>query len=189
VSGFRIVGSRTLSDVGFLSLTEEQVEGPERELFTRYAVHHPGAIVVVPIDVDGVSAVLVRQFRAAIGRELLEVPAGKRDVRGEAPEDTARRELEEEIGRRPGRLVELCEFHNSPGFCDEYTHLFVALDLETVEAPRPVSAEERALTVVPVPLADVDRLIASRELVDAKSIIGLLLARRYLAGEYGGVLR
>jgi 8-oxo-dGTP pyrophosphatase MutT (NUDIX family) len=189
VSGFRIVGSRTLSDVGFLSLTEEQLEGPERESFTRYAVHHPGAIVAVPIDADGVSALLVRQFRAAVRRDLLEVPAGKRDVSGEAPEESARRELEEEIGRRPGRLVELCEFHNSPGFCDEYTHLFVALDLEMVETARPVSPEERAMTVVPVPLADVDRLIASRELVDAKSIIGLLLARRYLAGEYGGVVR
>jgi ADP-ribose pyrophosphatase len=181
VSGFRIVGSRTLSDVGFLSLTEEQVEGPERELFTRYAVHHPGAIVVVPIDVDGVSAVLVRQFRAAIGRDLLEVPAGKRDVRGEAPEDTARRELEEEIGRRPGRLVELCEFHNSPGFCDEYTHLFLATELEE-RTRAAVSHEEAAMTIERVPLDRVDDLIATGELIDAKSIIGLLLARQFLDG-------
>ncbi len=49
---------------------------------------------------------------------------------GEPPEETARRELEEEIGYRPGRLVKLAEFYNTPGFCDEYTHLFLALDLE-----------------------------------------------------------
>ena len=56
-----------------------------------------------------------------VGRALLEIPAGKRDVAGEAPEATAARELEEEIGRRPGRLTLLAEFYNSPGFCDEHT--------------------------------------------------------------------
>ncbi len=186
MSQFRVVGSHTVTDVGFLSLSEERVEGPD-ETFTRYAVHHPGAVVVVPVDPDGTSVVMVRQFRAAVGRDLLEVPAGKRDVEGEAPEQTARRELEEEIGRRPGRLVQLCEFYNSPGFCDEYTHLFVAFDLVTLPASSAVTAEERAMTVESVPLTEIDRLIASRELVDAKSMIGLLLTRQYLAGEHGGV--
>jgi 8-oxo-dGTP pyrophosphatase MutT (NUDIX family) len=186
VSRFRVTGSRTLTDVGFLSLSEERVVGPD-ESFTRYAVHHPGAIVVVPVEADGESVVMVRQFRAAVGRDLLEVPAGKRDVEGEPPEETARRELAEEIGRRPGRLVELCQFYNSPGFCDEYTHLYIALDLVTLESPRAVTAEEAAMTIQSVPFAHVDDLIASRELTDAKSIIGLLLARRFLAGEYGGV--
>ena len=186
MSQFRVVGSRTLTDVGFLSLSEELIEGPD-ESFTRYAVHHPGAVVVVPVDPDGESVILVRQFRAAVGRDLLEVPAGKRDVEGEAPEETARRELAEEIGRRPGRLVELCQFYNSPGFCDEYTHLFVALDLVTLPSPSAATAEEAAMTIESVPLTQVDELIASRALTDAKSIIGLLLARRFLAGEYGGV--
>jgi ADP-ribose pyrophosphatase len=186
VSQFRVVGSHTLTDVGFLSLSEELIEGPD-ESFTRYAVHHPGAIVVVPVEADRESVILVRQFRAAVGRDLLEVVAGKRDVEGEAPEDTAHRELEEEIGHRPGRLVELCEFYNSPGFCDEYTHLFVALDLVTLPASNAVTAEERAMTVERLPLTQLDELIALRALVDAKSIIGLLLTRRYLADEYGGV--
>lgn len=186
MSQFRVVGSHTLTDVGFLSLSEELIEGPD-ESFTRYAVHHPGAIVVVPVEADRESVILVRQFRAAVGRDLLEVVAGKRDVEGEAPEETAHRELEEEIGHRPGRLVELCEFYNSPGFCDEYTHLFVALDLVTLPASNAVTAEERAMTVERVPLTQLDELIASRAIVDAKSIIGLLLTRRYLADEYGGV--
>ena len=81
---------------------------------------HPGAVVVVPVDADG-NALLVRQYRVAAGRDLLEVPAGKRDVPGEPPEVTASRELEEEIGRRAGRLRLLCEFFNSPGFTDEHT--------------------------------------------------------------------
>jgi 8-oxo-dGTP pyrophosphatase MutT (NUDIX family) len=187
VSDFRVVGSRTLHDAGFISLSEERVEGPGGQSLTRHVVRHPGAVVVVPVEPDRQSALLVRQWRVATDRSLLEVVAGKRDVHGESPEATARRELEEEIGRRPGRLVELCEFYNSPGFCDEYTHLFVALDLIDADEPRAVTAEEAAMTVERVALADVDNLVASREIVDAKSIIGLLLARRYISGEYPGV--
>ena len=188
MTGFRVVGSRTVSQAGFISLTEEQVEGPGDETFTRVAVRHPGAIVMVPVEDDRESVLMVRQFRAAPARELLEVPAGKRDVEGEAPEATAVRELEEEIGRHPGRLVPLCEFYNSPGFCDEYTHLFAALDLADLGAPRTVTAEEHEMTVERVRLADVDGLIAAREIVDAKSIIGLQLTRRYLAGEFEGIV-
>ena len=70
---------------------------------------------------------MARRRRSAT---LLEVPAGKRDVDGEPPEATANRELEEEIGYRAGRLELLCEFYNSPGFCDEYTYLFLATELE-----------------------------------------------------------
>jgi 8-oxo-dGTP pyrophosphatase MutT (NUDIX family) len=184
LSSFRIVGSTTLADTGFIRLAEAQVEGAG-EHFTRLIVHHPGAVVVVPVD-DEESVLMVRQFRAPAGTELLEVVAGKRDVEGEEPEATARREMHEEIGRRPGRLVKLCEFFNSPGFCDEYTHLFAALDLEELDSPEAVNAEEREMTLERVRLDDVDDLIAAGRLVDAKSIIGLLLTRRYLAGEYRG---
>jgi len=176
---FRVLGSSTLCDAGFLSLSRQRVAGPDGEEFDRHVVHHPGAVVVVPV-VDG-EALMVRQWRVATGRVLLEVPAGKRDGEGEAPEATANRELAEEIGFHAHRLERLCEFYNSPGFCDEYTHLFLATDLE----PRPraaVSAEEAAMTIERVALDRVDELIATGEIVDAKSIIGLLLARRFLAG-------
>jgi ADP-ribose diphosphatase len=184
---FTIVGSDTIADVGFLKLTEERVDGPDGEQLTRYVVRHQGAVVVVPVDAGGDGALLVRQYRVAIDGDLLEVPAGKRDVEGEAPEETARRELAEEIGHVPGRLVKLAEFYNSPGFCDEYTHLFCALDLRVVDGPRGVNAEERAMTVERVAFADVDALVASGRLCDAKSIVGLELARRYLAGSYAGM--
>jgi ADP-ribose pyrophosphatase len=187
VSQFRIVGSETVADVGFLKLTEEQVVAPDGEQLTRYVVRHLGAVVVVPVDATGEGALLVRQYRVALDRGLLEVPAGKRDVDGEPPEETARRELEEEIGHAPGRLVKLAEFYNSPGFCDEYTHLFLGLDLRAVDGPRGVNAEERAMSVERVAFAEVDALVASGELCDAKSIIGLELARRYLAGAYPGM--
>jgi 8-oxo-dGTP pyrophosphatase MutT (NUDIX family) len=186
LTSFRVVGSDTLTDTGFIRLAEAQVEGAG-ERFTRLIVHHPGAVVVVPVD-DVETVLMVRQFRTPAGRELLEVVAGKRDVEGEDPETTAQREMHEEIGRRPGRLVKLCEFFNSPGFCDEYTHLFAALDLEDVGPPSAVNPEERAMTLERVRFADVDDLIARGRIVDAKSIIGLQLTRRYLAGAFAGFL-
>jgi ADP-ribose pyrophosphatase len=133
---------------------------------------------VVPVADDG-SVLMVRQYRAAVGRPLLEVPAGKRDVDGEPPEATAVRELEEEIGQRAATLVPLCEFYNSPGFTDEYTYLFLATDLEPT-ARAAVSAEEEEMSLESVSLDDVDALIAAGELVDAKSIIGVLMARARL---------
>jgi ADP-ribose diphosphatase len=180
--GFRVLGSSTLCDAGFLSMSRLRVAGPDGDEFDRHVVRHPGAVVVVPVIAtpDGRrDALLVRQWRVATGADLLEVPAGKRDVEGEAPETTANRELEEEIGYAAGRLDLLCEFYNSPGFCDEYTYLYLATELEARERAA-VSAEEAAMTIERVALDQVDTLIATRELVDAKSIIGLLLARRFL---------
>lgn len=176
--GFRVVDTTTLCDAGFLRVSRRRIVGPDGEEHDRHVVHHPGAVVVVPVEGD--DALLVRQFRAATGGVILEVPAGKRDVPGEAPEVTASRELGEEIGRRADRLELLCEFFNTPGFCDEYTYLYLATEL--TEVPRhAVSAEEAHLELVRVPLIAIDDLIARREIVDAKTIIGLLLARDRLA--------
>jgi ADP-ribose pyrophosphatase len=173
-SAFRVVDRTTLCEAGFLTVARLRVAGPDDE-FDRHVVLHPGAVVVVPVDADA-NALLVRQYRVAVGRSLLEVPAGKRDVPGEPPEVTAARELEEEIGRRAGDLRLLCRFFNSPGFTDELSYVFLATGLEECERAA-VTAEEAAMTVETVALGDVDALIAAGELVDAKSIIGLLLAR------------
>lgn len=188
MTGFGIRSAETVAEHGFLRVDALEVEAPGGELLHRTVVRHPGAVVVVPVDADGKTAILVRQYRAAVGGAVLEVPAGKRDVDGEPPEVTAEREMEEELGLRPGRLVELAEFFNTPGFCDEYTYLFAALDLTDAGSTAPTSAEEREMTVERVALADVERLISARELVDAKSIIGLLLTRSLLAGTHGGIV-
>jgi 8-oxo-dGTP pyrophosphatase MutT (NUDIX family) len=181
MTSFRIVGSEVAAEAGFLRITEEHVVGPAGEEFDRVVVRHPGAVVIVPVIDDEV--VFLRQYRVAIDQDLLEIPAGKRDVDGEPPEETARRELEEEIGHRPGRLVKLAEFFNTPGFCDEHTHLYLALDLEDLGASNTVSPEEREMTVERLSWTRIDELIAAGELTDAKSLIGVLLARRYLDGD------
>ncbi len=150
---------------------------PDGNEFERDVVHHPGAVVVVPV-IDG-DVILVRQYRAAIDAELLELPAGKRDVTDEPVELTAHRELEEEVGMKAGSMVKLAEFYNSPGFCDEHSFLFLATDL-TPCATSFQGHEEQHMTIERVPLDRVPDLVASGDLVDGKSIIGLCLARERL---------
>ena len=177
--GFRRVSEEELFRAWLFRVDRFHLLDPNDEPFDRFVIRHPGAVTIVPVH-DDRTVTLVRQYRAAVGDNLLEVPAGKRDVDGEPPEETARRELEEEIGYRPGRLVKLAEFYNTPGFCDEYTHLYLALDLEDLGGNDAMGPEERAMTMQRVPLDRFDDLIASGELCDAKSIIGWLLARRFL---------
>ncbi|MBM3660605.1 MAG: NUDIX hydrolase [Actinobacteria bacterium] len=181
MGGFRIVGQSTVATGGFLRLADLRVEGPDGAVHERFVVRHPGAVVVVPVTDDRAHALLVRQYRVAVDAELLEVPAGKRDVAGEAPEATAHRELEEEIGHRARTLVPLAEFFNTPGFCDEYTYLYCAVGLEALASHNTQTAEEHAMQIERVALADVERLVATRAIVDAKTIIGLLLAKAHLA--------
>jgi 8-oxo-dGTP pyrophosphatase MutT (NUDIX family) len=172
---FHKLAERLVHQGSLITVAVGTFEGPDGETFERDIVRHPGAVSIVPVDVDR-SVLMVRQYRAAIDAELLEIPAGKRDVEGEPPEETARRELEEEVGMRPGRLEKLAEFYNSPGFSDEHSWVFLAHDLE----PCAISAhspEEEAMTVERVALDEVPLLISSGRLVDAKSIIGLCLAR------------
>lgn len=178
MTSFRVVDSTTRWQSTFLTLDEATVEGADGETFTRTIVRHPGAVAVVAVDGDDV--LLVRQYRAAVDRDLLEIVAGKRDVEGEPPMETARRELEEETGFTADRIVALGEFFNSPGFSDEHTYLFCALDLTELEERHTVTEEEAAMTVERLPLADVARLVAAGDIIDAKSIIGLLLAQRHL---------
>jgi len=151
--------------------------GPDGSTFERDVVHHPGAVSVVPIIDDHV--VLIRQYRAALDDLLLEIPAGKRDIDGEPPEQTAHRELVEEVGLRAGGLVRLAEFYNSPGFSDEHSYVFLAVDLEPVAASAQ-GIEEEHMTIEQVPLDDILGLIATGEMRDAKTIIGLTLALRHL---------
>jgi 8-oxo-dGTP pyrophosphatase MutT (NUDIX family) len=178
-TGFRSVDEELIFRGSLITVKKATFEAPDGSRFERELVHHPGAVVVVPITNDG-RAVMVRQFRAAVGRDLLEIPAGKRDVAGEPTEVTAERELMEEVGRRAGRLELVARFYNSPGFCDEHTWLYLARDLHEVPHD-PQGAEELHMTVEEIPLDQVPGLIRSFEIMDAKSIIGLTLAREFLA--------
>lgn len=170
-------GEREVWSGAVISVAEGTFLSPSGATFQRDLVHHPGAVAVVPVDGDEV--VLVRQYRAAVDLEVLEIPAGRRDVAGEPPEVTATRELAEEVGLAAGHLVKLAEFYNSIGFSDELSHVFLGTELAPVRDDRQ-GEEEEHMRIERIRLDDVPALIAARELVDAKTVIGLLLAREHL---------
>lgn len=140
-------------------------------------VRHPGAVAVVPVVDDAV--VLIRQYRAPVDTSLLELPAGKLDVPGEDPEITAARELEEEIGYRPGSLALLATFFTGPGFTDEHMRVYVATGC-TPTRRHPHGPEEQAAEIVHVPVGDLPALIAAGDVADAKTLVGLLAYLRSL---------
>lgn len=167
----RVVSSRRIYDGRVVALRVDDVALPSGRSAQREIVEHRGAVAAVPLTERG-EVLLVRQFRGAVGRELLEIPAGTVES-GESPEACLQRELAEEIGMQAGRLEHLCTFFPSPGFLTEAVHVYLASDL----APRRLPAEEEDLTVVRLPLAEAMAGVG-RQIVDAKSIIGLLLATK-----------
>jgi ADP-ribose pyrophosphatase len=128
-------------------------------------------VAVVPL-IDG-DVVLISQHRVAIGQDMLEIPAGKCDEPGEAPETTARRECEEEVGFRPGKLTLLTSFYTTPGFTDELIWLYLAEELTPVPS-RPVGIEEEQAEVVRIPIEEALRRVREGHIRDAKTVIGLL---------------
>jgi ADP-ribose pyrophosphatase len=138
----------------------------------REIVRHPGACAAV-VFVDEDRVVLVRQFREAVRRSLLEVPAGTRDVPGETEKETVRREILEETGYRAARVVRLGSILTTPGFSDERIGLYVAW----VEPGPPVAPEEPGVETVLLRFDDAVRMVHAGEIEDAKSCVALLLAR------------
>lgn len=141
-------------------------------------VLHPGAVAVVPLFEDGTVA-LVRQFRYAVGERILEIPAGTRH--GDEPwAACAARELEEEAALLAGRWTELATFYTTPGFSDEEMRLFLAEDLTPGTA---ALDDDEDLDVERMPLADALAAVESGAVRDAKTIVGLALARERLRAE------
>jgi 8-oxo-dGTP pyrophosphatase MutT (NUDIX family) len=157
-----------------IDLLRASVEAPGGNRFEREVVHHPGAVAVVPVTDRG-GVLLVRQFRSPIRRNLLEIPAGTRDLEGEPSETTALRELEEEVGVKAGRIEELGRFWNSPGFCDEETIVYLATDLSD-STPNREGPEESYIEVVEIPLDEVEEQLVAESTVDMQTLVGIRLA-------------
>lgn len=180
MSGFEQLGEEIIHEGPVFTVSVGRVRAPDGEVLVREYVRHPGAVMVVPMV--GHEVVMVRQYRAVVDRELLEIPAGKRDVDGEPPEKTAVRELREEVGLVPGHLRLLTSYFNTPGFSDEYSYCYLATDCTEVPHERQ-GAEEEHMSVVRMPLARAVAECSGDRIIDAKTIIGLLLAERTLRGD------
>lgn len=152
-----------------VGLRVDTVQLPNGLTSQREIVEHGPSVVIVPLDEQD-RVLLVRQFRKAVERTLLELPAGGLHP-GESPQEAALRELQEETGYLAQQLEPLGGFYASPGYCQEYLHLFLASHL--LPSPLPADEDEH-IQVERVPLAQTPQLIASGEICDSKSAAGLL---------------
>jgi ADP-ribose pyrophosphatase len=172
MADFKRLSSERVYTGRLLKIDKDKVELPNGRTTDLEMVRHPGASAIVPFVTDD-EILLIRQFRYATGGFIYEVPAGTLH-KGEAPEECARREIQEEVGHRAGTLVPLGSILTTPGFTDEIIHLYAAHDLSPV--PQNLDHDE-VLTVERMPFVQAIEMVRDGRIKDAKSICALLLAR------------
>ncbi|KGX92240.1 ADP-ribose pyrophosphatase [Pontibacillus halophilus JSM 076056 = DSM 19796] len=154
-----------------ISLQVDDVTLPNGKTSKRELVKHPGAVAIIPITKEG-KLVFVEQYRKALERSTLEIPAGKLEP-GESPEWTAERELEEETGYKTAKLEPITSFSTSPGFADEIVHMFLARDLEVVDE-KADGDEDEFVELVELTLDEAFRMEREGRIFDAKTAYSLL---------------
>lgn len=153
-----------------VSLAVEEHELPDGRRASFEIVRHPGGAAVLPVLEDG-RVVLINQFRPAGGGMVLEIPAGRLEP-DEPPEDCVRRELQEEVGFRPGNVEKLGQMLTAVGFCDEVVHLYLANDLVPVpRAPEP----DEYIEVLTMTVDEALQLVRDGRISDGKTQLALLL--------------
>lgn len=189
---FRRTGERQVHQGHVWRVVVADFEGPDGRSFHRDIVRSPGAVGVVPLffDAEGnPSVVLLEQWRPPYEEVIYEIPAGMRDVPGEATEETARREVGEEAGLAPGRLDLLTEFYPSPGMTDSVCTVYLATGCTAV-ARELHGPEEEHSRLTNLPLEAALAMVDDGRIVDAKTVIGILLTdRRLRAGDVSDVSR
>ena len=185
----QVVDTRLVHHGRYLDVRIDTIQRADGTTGTRDVVKHPGAVAVLALDADD-RLLLVRQWRIPAGRAMLEIPAGTLDVHDGVTEDpgiAARRELEEETGSRAGSWRRLASFWTAPGFATELMHLYHATGLESVHGDdRLAPDEDERLELSRFTIDEALALVDAGEIVDAKSMLGILwLERLRRAGELG----
>lgn len=170
-----LVSSEPIFNGKVFDIRRDTLRRSDGQLSQVDVVEHGGAVTMLPIDNDGLIW-FVRQYRHPVKQFLLELPAGTLE-QGEDPSLCAERECREEIGVKPGQLTYLGRCYLAPGYTSEENHLFLARDL--VPAPLPADADEQ-IEIEKYTLAEVQAMIAAGELIDAKTIVALYMARHSL---------
>ena len=174
----KTIQTETVHKGTFLTLKREEVLLPNGNTSTREWVKHPGAVCCIPILPDGKIG-LIKQYRHAVKKQMIEIPAGKLD-QNEIPEKCALRELEEEIGYKANKLTLLANIHPAVGFTDERMWLYLAENL--VRTKQSLDVDE-FLEPIPTKLDNAVRMVWNGQISDAKTIIGILWAQRILSGQ------
>jgi ADP-ribose pyrophosphatase len=165
----KTVSSKTIYRGHVVTLRVDTVTTVDGGQSVREVVEHAPCIAVIPIDNDG-NILLVKQYRYALEKELLEIPAGGIEP-GEDPEAAVKREMAEETGFSPTTIQRIGGFYSSPGFCNEFLYLFLASDL----APHRLTAEDtESIEVIKVKPGELEGMIKSGTICDSKSVAGIL---------------
>jgi ADP-ribose pyrophosphatase len=164
----RTLESRLLHEGRYFSFLRDEVELPNGRRTHRDFVRHPGAVAVVPFLPDG-RVVLVRQYRYAAGKELLEIPAGTLEP-GELPLDCARRELVEETGYEARELEPLLSCYMAPGYSSEVIHFYKARGLREVGHEQ---EPDEDIAIERLDLEAVREMIKRNIIEDAKTMVGI----------------
>ena len=166
-SGERQTASQRIYDGKILSLRVDNVQMPSGRVAKREVVEHKHAVGVLALNEDGV--LLVRQYRYAVGEEMLEICAGLIED-GEEPRAAAEREMQEELGFKAKSLVQIGSFYATPGFCTEFMTLFLAEGLTPSRLPQD---EDEDVSLVDIPFAALPRLLSGGGIRDAKTFAAI----------------
>ncbi|MFJ7661187.1 NUDIX domain-containing protein [Lysinibacillus sp. NPDC097162] len=161
----------SIYDGKIVKLQVDDVTLPNGKSAKREIIKHPGAVAIIAITNEG-KLVMVEQYRKALERSIVEIPAGKLEI-GEEPIYTARRELEEETGYGAHQLEYLQAFATSPGFADEVIHLFVGTDLYQIENSAELD-EDEFVELLEVSLEEAQAMVADGRIYDAKTAFAVL---------------
>jgi ADP-ribose pyrophosphatase len=155
---------------------EEEVDLPNGKTIRQNWINHNPTVAIVAIN-DKNELILIKQYRTAVKKYLLEIPAGSLNNLEEAPAVCAQRELAEETGFQAKTLIKLFEGYLLPGYCNEYMYFFLALDL--FRAPL-TPDEDEFIETIPATFSQAQELLKNGEIIDAKTVLGILLADSYL---------
>lgn len=157
-----------------VSLQVDTVSLPDGNTSKRELIKHPGAVAIIPITKEG-KIIFVEQYRKALEKSIIEIPAGKLEP-GEEPEVTAVRELEEETGYTTKNLKKLGSFYTSPGFADELLHVYEADDIELL-TQQVDGDEDEFVELMELTLEEAEGLVKEERIHDAKTMYALLHLR------------
>lgn len=176
----KTISSKRIYEGKVINLKVDDVELPNGHQSKRELIEHPGAVALVALTEDN-KIIMVEQFRKALEKTIIEIPAGKIE-KGEAPEVTALRELEEETGYTAAKLELIQSFSTSPGFADEIIHLYSAEGLSKSTSGA-VLDEDEFVELLEVTVEEAEQLMKENRIYDAKTAFAVLWAKQKIAIE------